>query len=83
MDVRAGSHHARAMHTALLTCSDPACDHADEHVGALEAADSVLYEGCGCLMQVVAIEGADQPAVVIDLAAQRARRSGAPRRLAA
>lgn len=70
---------AAAMFTALLTCSDELCDHADEFVGALDDADAVLCEGCGCLMQVVAVEGCElAPAPVIELAAHRARRVGAP-----
>jgi hypothetical protein len=71
------------MFTAILICSDGVCDHSDEFIGELEAADAVLCEGCGCLMQVVGIESADQPAAVISLAAHRTRRSKASRRLAA
>ena len=43
----------------------------------------MLCEGCGCLMQVVAVEGGHETADVIDLAAHRTRRAGAPGRLAA
>ena len=48
---------ARPMFTALLTCSDEDCQELGAFVGSLEAADDVLCEGCGCLMQVVAVEG--------------------------
>ena len=51
--------------------------------GSLEQADDVLCEGCGCLMQVIAIEGGHEPADVIDLAAHRTRRADASGRLAA
>jgi len=71
------------MFTAILICSDEVCDHADEFVGALEELDAVLCEGCDCLMQVVAIEGADEAPVVLSLVAARARPAGAPLHLAA
>lgn len=71
---------ARLMFTALLTCSDECCDHADALVGTLDDAESVLCDGCGCLMQVLAIEGAEQPpaAVVVELSAAAARRRPVP-----
>ena len=70
---------ARLMFTALLTCSDERCDHADAFVGPLDDADTVLCEGCGCLMQVIGIEGAEQPpAVVVELSAAAARRQHLP-----
>ena len=74
---------ARPMFTALLICSDDDCTEVGAFVGSLEAADDVLCEGCGCLMQVVAVEGGHETADVIDLAAHRTRRAGAPGRLAA
>ncbi len=72
---------ARPMFTALLTCSDEDCTELAAFVGSLEEADDVLCEGCGCLMQVIAVEGAEQPpqAVVVQLSASAARR---PRRSA-
>jgi hypothetical protein len=74
---------ARLMFTAHLTCSDEDCLEVAAFAGSLEAADHVLCEGCGCLMQVVAVEGGHETADVIDLAAHRTRRAGAPGRLAA
>jgi hypothetical protein len=74
---------ARPMFTSLLTCSDEDCTELAAFDGSLEAAGDVLCEGCGCLMQVVAIEGGHERADVIDLAAHRTRRAGAPGRLAA
>ena len=70
------------MFTALLTCSDEDCLEIGAFAGTLEAADDVICEGCGCLMQVVAVEGGHD-ADVIDLAAHRGRRSRGSRRLAA
>ena len=71
---------ARPMFTALLTCSDEDCLELDAFVGTLEAADDVLCDGCGCLMQVFAIEGAEQSpqAVVVQLSAAAARRPRLP-----
>jgi len=71
---------ARPMFTALLTCSDEDCLELASFVGTLEAADDVLCDGCGCLMQVVAIEGAEQPpqAVVVQLNAAATRRPRLP-----
>ena len=73
----------RPMFTSLLTCSDEDCLELVAFAGPLEEADDVLCEGCGCLMQVIAIEGGHETADVIDLAAHRTRRAGAPGRLAA
>ena len=70
---------ARLMFTALLTCSDERCDHADSFEGTLDDADHVLCDGCGCLMQVLAVEGAEQPpAVVLEFSAAAARRPRQP-----
>ena len=70
---------ARPMFTVLLTCSDEVCDHADAFVGTLDDAEAVLCEGCGCLMQVIAVEGAEQPpAVVVEFSAAAARRRRLP-----
>jgi len=70
---------ARLMFTSLLTCSDERCDHADAFVGPLEDAEAVLCDGCGCLMQVLAIEGAEQPpAVVLEFSAAAGRRRRLP-----
>ncbi len=74
---------ARPMFTSLLTCSDEDCLELVAFAGSLEEADDVLCEGCGCLMQVIAIEGGHEPADVIDLAAHRTRRADASGRLAA
>ena len=52
---------ARVMFTALLTCSDEDCPEVGAFVGSLEAAEHVLCEGCGCLMQVVASRAATRP----------------------
>lgn len=71
------------MFTAILICSDDLCDHADEFVGTLETMESVLCEGCGCLMQVIAVEGGAETALVVSLEARRARPVGAPTSLAA
>jgi len=67
------------MFTALLTCSDESCDEIGAFAGSLEAAESVVCDGCGCLMQIVAIEGGHEPAAVIDLAAHRVSRAGVSR----
>ncbi len=70
---------AAAMFTAVLICSDEPCAHADEFVGSLEGAEDVLCEACGCLMQVVAVERAEQsPAVVIQFSGAAARRPRRP-----
>ena len=74
---------ARVLFTALLTCSDHECDEVGAFVGSLEAAEAVLCDGCGCLMQVVAVEGGYEPADVIDLAAHRTHRAGRAGTLAA
>ncbi len=71
------------MFTAILICSDVACDHTDEFVGTLEAMESVLCEGCACLMQVIAVEGSDEAALVVSLETRWARPVGAPTSLAA
>jgi hypothetical protein len=71
------------MFTALLTCSDEDCLEVGAFVGSIEAAESVLCDGCGCLMQVVGIEGGHEDAQVIDLGSRRARGGVASRRLAA
>ncbi len=44
------------MFTALLICSDEDCPEVGAFVGSLEAAEDVLCEDCGCLMQVVGVE---------------------------
>ena len=67
------------MFTTLLTCSDEDCDEIGAFVGSLDAAEAVVCDGCGCLMQIVAIEGGHEPADVIDLAAHRASRAGVSR----
>jgi hypothetical protein len=69
--------------TAILICTDDECDETDEFVGPLDALDSVLCGGCGCLMQVIAIEGADEAPVVIALGARWTRPEDAPTSLAA
>jgi len=71
------------MFTALLTCSDEDCYEVGAFVGSLEAADAVLCEGCGCLMQVVAVEDGHELAEVIDFSHAAARRPRPPARLAA
>jgi hypothetical protein len=50
----------RAMFLAVLICSDEECDNTFEEVGSLEELDRLLCD-CGCVMQVVAIEGTGQP----------------------
>jgi hypothetical protein len=71
------------MFTALLTCSDEDCLALGAFAGSLEEADHVLCEGCGCLMQVVGVEGGHEPAEVIELAAHRGRGTRAARAVAA
>jgi len=71
------------MFTAILICSDDDCDHVEEFVGTLDAIDSVLCEGCDCVMQVIALEGGAEAALVVSLPSRRARQAGAPTSLAA
>ena len=55
------------MFTALLICSDENCDEVGAFVGSLEAADEVLCDGCGCLMQVVGVEGGPETGPRLEL----------------
>jgi hypothetical protein len=48
------------MFLAVLICSDEECDNTFEEVGSLEELDRLLCD-CGCLMQVVAVEGTGEP----------------------
>jgi hypothetical protein len=49
---------------AVLICSDEECDNTFEEVGSLEELDRLLCD-CGCLMQVVAIEGTGEPEAAV------------------
>ena len=55
------------MFVAILICSDESCDSQTERVGSLEELDRVLCDGCGCLMQVVALEQSAEEAQVVTL----------------
>jgi hypothetical protein len=52
------------MFLAVLICSDEECDNTFEEVGSLEELDTLLCD-CGCVMQVVAIEGTGEPEATI------------------
>ncbi|MGI8749232.1 MAG: hypothetical protein ACR2J6_01560 [Thermoleophilaceae bacterium] len=52
---------------AILICSDEDCETTAEEVGSLDELDAVLCAGCGCLMQIVAVEQAHEAAAVIAL----------------
>jgi hypothetical protein len=69
---------ARPMFTSLLTCSDEDCLELATFAGSLEAADDVLCEGCGCLMQVVAVAGGHETAEVIEFSTAAAHRRRQP-----